>query len=114
MDDAYEESLDDVGADSPYLAVNEERVRNHLYRALEREDVDIGPDDVPRLRDALETLSEAELQRFGRVAAKLEREDRDGLPFLALTDAEREYFDILETALERLNQDATEEKTDGT
>lgn len=107
MDDASEESPDDVGADSPYLAVNEERVRNHLYRALERDDVDIGPDDVPRLRDALETLSEEELQRFGRVAAKLEREDRDDLPFLALTDAEREYFDILETALERLARDAT-------
>lgn len=95
----------DGARDSPYLAVNQERVRNHLYRAIERDDVDIAPQDVPRLDDALDTLSEAELRRFGTLARDLEAQDREGLPFLALTDTEREYFDLLETALHRLAGD---------
>lgn len=90
--------------ENPYLAVNQERVRNHLYRAIEREDVAIEPDDVPRIDDALDTLSAGELRQFGTLARELENEDREDLSFLALTDAEREYFDLLETALERLNR----------
>lgn len=91
--------------DTPYLAVNTERVRNHLYRATERDDVDIEAEDVGHLGAALDTLEEGELRRFGTLARELEVQDREDLPFLALTDTEREYFTLLETALARLDQD---------
>lgn len=99
---------------TPYLAVNQERMRNHLYRAIKRDDIDIAPEDIQRLHDALHMLTDEELQRFATVARHLETQDRDDRPFLSLTDTERQYFELLETAVNRLEQDATGETDDET
>jgi len=92
---------DKPNLDDPDVAFRAEVVKNRIYRGAIDPKVGIEPEDLNELSKAMDSMTEEEQMELGRISIELEREDRGDLEFDELTDTEREYFDLLERALDR-------------
>lgn len=96
-----------IDPDHASVQANRERVKNHLYRAVNTDGIDITAEDVELMHDALDTLSEDEIHELAKFELDLEKEvfdeERAGLDFMEISEIEREYFEFLSTILDRVH-----------
>lgn len=105
-DKTTEEDEQIIDPDDPHLQANQERVKNHLYRAIHTGEVNITAKDVELIHDGFDTLSDDEIMEFAALAIELETEvfegGRDGMGFMEISETEQEYFRFLEKMLDRV------------